>query len=159
MKLKMRFDKDDMVKFGIYALVLFFMVAILYSNLLTFADTGELAGLNFFKALSLENIGATLVIFLICLGGLVFSCKSYFFEFDKGFGFSTEKKLEGYSKWCDKKTNTYYYELGENGIIFEYDTSSKFNPNGDLIKTLIILFVIVVITWVLIFILNKNKNK
>ena len=104
MKLKMRFDKNDMIKFGIYAGILFLMIAILVSNLIVFADSGEFAGLNFFIALSREYIASTFVVFLLALFGLVFSCKSYFFEFDKGFGFTTEKKLDGYSNWCDKKT-------------------------------------------------------
>ena len=103
MKLKMRFDKNDMIKFGIYAVILFLMVAVLISNLIVFADSGEFAGLNFFIALSSEYITSTIVIFVLALGGLIFSCKSYFFEFDKGFGFTTQKKLDGYSNWCDKK--------------------------------------------------------
>ena len=106
MKLKMRFDKDDMVKFVIYAFVLFLMIAILLANLYTFTRSGgeEFAGFNFFIALSGEYIGTTLIVFVFALAGLVFTCKSFFFEFDKGFGFTTEKKLDGYSKWCDKKT-------------------------------------------------------
>ena len=104
MKLKMRFDKNDMIKFGIYALILFVMLAILLSNLISFANSGEFAGLNLFVALSKDYLGSTIVVFLLCLGGLVFSCKSFFFEFDKGFGFTTEKKLDGYNHWCDKKT-------------------------------------------------------
>ena len=104
MKLKLRFDKNDMIKFGIYAFILFLMVAILISNLVTFANSGSFSGLNFFVALSGDYIGSTIVVFLLAFGGLVFSCKSYFFEFDKGFGFTTEKKLDGYSNWCDKKT-------------------------------------------------------
>ena len=104
MKLKMRFDRDDMVKFGIYAFILFLMVAVLISNLIMFAKQGKFAGFNFFIALSKDYILSTIVIFILCLGGLVFTCKSYFFEFDKGFGFSTEKKLDGYNHWCDKKT-------------------------------------------------------
>ena len=104
MKLKMRFEKDDMVKFGIYAFVLFLMIAILVSNLISFANDGEFAGFNFFIALSSEYFLSTLIVFLMALAGLVFTCKSYFFEFEKGFGFTTEKKLDGYNKWCDKKT-------------------------------------------------------
>ena len=104
MKLKMRFDKDDMVKFAIYAIILFFMIAILISNLITFGNSGELAGFNFFIALKGKYLATTIVIYLLCFGGLILSCKSFFFEFDKGFGFTTEKKLDGYSKWCDKKT-------------------------------------------------------
>ena len=104
MKLKMRFDKNDMIKFGIYAFILFIMIAILLSNLITFSKSGEFAGLNFFVALSKDYFVSTLVVFIMALGGLVFTCKSYFFEFEKGFGFTTEKKLDGYNKWCDKKT-------------------------------------------------------
>jgi type IV secretion system protein VirD4 len=104
MKLKMRFDKNDMIKFGIYAFILFIMIAVLVSNLVTFADEGRFAGFNFFTALKPDYLASTIVIFLLALFGLVFSCKSYFFEFDKGFGFTTEKKLDGYSNWCDKKT-------------------------------------------------------
>ena len=104
MKLKMRFDKDDMVKFGIYSLILFLMIAILVANLISFANDGEFVGLNFFIALSGEYFASTIVVFIISLAGLVFTCKSYFFEFEKGFGFTTEKKLDGYNHWCDKKT-------------------------------------------------------
>ena len=106
MKLKMRFDKNDMIKFGIYTLILFLMIAILLANLYQFTKTegNEFAGLNFFIALSGDYIGTTLVVFIFALAGLVFTCKSYFFEFDKGFGFTTEKKLDGYNHWCDKKT-------------------------------------------------------
>lgn len=104
MKLKMRFDKNDMVKFGIYAVILFWLVATLVSNLITFSKSGEFAGFNFFVALGKDYIVATFVVFLLSLGGLVFTCKDYFFEFEKGFGFTTEKKLDGYNNWCDKKT-------------------------------------------------------
>ena len=100
----MRFQKEDMIKFGIYTVVLFLMICVLVANLISFSNDGTFVGLNFFKALSREYIGTTFVIFLLSLFGLVASCKSYFFEFDKGFGFTTEKKLDGYSNWCDKKT-------------------------------------------------------
>ena len=104
MKLKMRFDKNDMKRFLIYAGILFFLVCIAVANLTSFANEGYFVGLNFFKALSKDYIGATIVVYLFALFGLVASNKSYFFSFDKGFGFTTEKKLDGYSNWCDKKT-------------------------------------------------------
>ena len=104
MKLKMRFEKDDMKKFGIYALILFVLVCFILSNVISFSQTGKLAGLNIFIALRLENVKTTIVLFLLLLFGLVASTKNKFFEFDQGFGFSTEKKLQGYSKWCDEKT-------------------------------------------------------
>ena len=104
MKLKMRFKKDDMVRFGIYAFILFIMIAILVANLISFANYSEFVGLNFFIALNSEYLLTTIVIYLLSFLGLIASCKSYFFEFDKGFGFTTEKKLDGYSNWCEKKT-------------------------------------------------------
>ena len=110
MKLKMRFDKDDMIKFGIYALILFLLVAILVSNLISFSKNGTAAGFNFFIALSPEYFISTIVVFLLALGGLVFTCKDYFFEFEKGFGFTTEKKLDGYNNWCDKKAMKNIYK-------------------------------------------------
>jgi hypothetical protein len=64
------------------------------------------------------------------------------------------------AKEVDKKTNTYRYELNEDNdkIILEYDTSKKYDPNSELVTTLIILFAIVIGAWVSIFVLNKNKN-
>lgn len=63
------------------------------------------------------------------------------------------------AKDVDKKTNTYYYDLSNNHkIILEYDTSSKFNPNADLIKTLLICLLGVIGIWIAIIVLSK-KNK
>ena len=104
MKLKLRFKKEDMTRFGIYAFILFILVAVLVSNLIQFANYGTFAGLNFFIALGKDYITTTIVVYLLAFFGLVASCKSYFFEFEKGFGFTTEKKLDGYSNWCDAKT-------------------------------------------------------
>ncbi len=104
MKLKMRFQKEDMTKFGIYAGVLFLLICILESNVISFANDGTFVGLNFFIALSSDYILTTFVVFLIALFGLVASTSSKFFSFEKGFGFTTEKKLDGYSNWCDAKT-------------------------------------------------------
>lgn len=65
------------------------------------------------------------------------------------------------AKDVNKQTNTYYYELNKdnNKILLEYDISKKFNPNADLIKTLIIAVIVVVITWITVVVLTKkNKN-
>ena len=104
MKLKMRFQKDDMIRFCIYAFILFILVCVLVSNLISFANEERFAGLNFFIALRLENLPTTVMVYLLALFGLFASVKSYFFEMEKGFGFTTEKKLDGYSNWCDIKT-------------------------------------------------------
>lgn len=64
------------------------------------------------------------------------------------------------AKEVDKRTNTYYYELNEdNKILLEYDISSKFNPQEELIKTLIICIIVVVAIWLAIIILNKKSKK
>ena len=52
----MRFQKEDMTKFGIYAGVLFILVCILESNLISFYNDGTFVGLNFFMALSSKYI-------------------------------------------------------------------------------------------------------
>ena len=41
--------------------------------------------------------------YIIALGGILFSVKSYIFEFDKGIGFTTEKSGKGYSRWSKEK--------------------------------------------------------
>ena len=103
-KLKMRFDKGDMDKFLIYAGVLFLMICIFMANLISFFNEGTFVGLNFFLVFSKDYFLVTVVVYLIALFGLVASTSSKFFSFDKGFGFTTEKKSDGYSNWCDTKT-------------------------------------------------------
>jgi hypothetical protein len=65
------------------------------------------------------------------------------------------------AKRVDKETNTYYYELNDenNKILLEYDTSTKFNPKSDLIRTLLILFGIVIASWIIIIIVSKKNKK
>jgi hypothetical protein len=65
------------------------------------------------------------------------------------------------AKKVNKETNTYYYELNDenNKILLEYDTSTKFNPNSDLIRTLLILFGIVIASWIIIIIVSKKNKK
>ena len=46
---------------------------------------------------------STLLFYVMAVVALMLSTKSYFFEFEKGFGFTTDKKLDGYSKWADEK--------------------------------------------------------
>ena len=95
MKLKLRFDPKDMKKFLIACLVLLYIVAVAVANLSSVTSTGEFSGLNPFPAFSKELIGSTLVFFIVALIALLVSCKSYFFEFEKGLGFTTEKKTDG----------------------------------------------------------------
>ena len=104
MKLKLRFDSDDMKKFIAVCLVLLYVVCIAISNLSSITSTGEFTGLDPFPAFSKDLFWATILFYLVAVVALLISCKSYFFEFEKGFGISTEKKSgDGYSKWCDAK--------------------------------------------------------
>ena len=51
MKLKFRADKKDFIIFGIFLVVLFFFVAEAVNQINSFATTGELRTLNFFKVM------------------------------------------------------------------------------------------------------------
>ena len=105
MKLKLRFDTSDMKKFLIICLVLLYIVAVAISNLSSVTSTGDFTGLNPLPAFSGDLLMSTIVFYFAALIALLISCKSYFFEFEEGFGISTEKKSssDGYSKWCDEK--------------------------------------------------------
>lgn len=103
MKFKIRVDKDDLTVFIIFAVFLLYIVAIGIVNLATFAQEGRLSGINPFPAFGPDYIVDTILIYLLCLGGLFISVGSYFFEREKGFGFTTEKKDKGYSRWAKEK--------------------------------------------------------
>ena len=103
MKLKLRIDTEDLWMLVAFAVFLLYLVAIAVVNLSTLASEGRLSGPNPFPAFSAEYIKATLMFYIIALGGILFSVKSYIFEFDKGIGFSTEKSGKGYSRWSKEK--------------------------------------------------------
>lgn len=103
MKLKFRAEAKDWVIFGIFCVFLLYIVALAVLNLSSMASEGTLAGLNPLPAFSSDYIKSTIVFYLIALAGLFASCSSYFFEFDQGFGISTEKKDKGYSRWAKDK--------------------------------------------------------
>ncbi|MBQ8891379.1 MAG: type IV secretory system conjugative DNA transfer family protein [Bacilli bacterium] len=103
MKLKLRFDADDMKRFLLVCLLLLYIVAIAISNLSSVTSTGEFTGFNPLPAFSMDLIGSTILFYIVSVVALMVSTKSYFFEFEKGFGFTTDKKLDGYSKWAEAK--------------------------------------------------------
>ncbi|MBR4619288.1 MAG: type IV secretory system conjugative DNA transfer family protein [Bacilli bacterium] len=103
MKLKLRIDSDDLWMVVLFAIFLLYIVAVLVVNLSTFASKGVLSGPNPFPAFSQQYIKATLGFYFIAVLGILFSVKSYIFEFDKGIGFTTEKKDKGYSRWSKEK--------------------------------------------------------
>lgn len=65
------------------------------------------------------------------------------------------------AKEVNKKTNTYYYELSKENnykILLEFDANRKFDSNEGIINTVLICLGIIVLSWVLIYILNKRKK-
>ena len=103
MKLKIRIDSEDLMMFIIFAIFLLYIVSILVVNLSTFATEGYLAGPNPIPAFTPKYLAATITFYIIALVGLFVSVGSYFFEWDKGFGITTDKKDKGYSRWSKEK--------------------------------------------------------
>ena len=103
MKFKFRADPEDLLMFIMFAVFLLYIVAIGVVNLSTFASEGHLSGLNPFPAFLPKFILSTIVIYLLALGGLFISVSSLFFEREKGFGITTDKKDKGYSRWAKDK--------------------------------------------------------
>ena len=103
MKLKFRADPEDWMIFGVFAVALLYVISIGVVNLSSFAADGTLSGLNPFPAFSPEHITTTLVLYFLTLGGLFISVSSYFFEREKGFGLTADRKDKGYSRWAKDK--------------------------------------------------------
>ena len=103
MKLKFRADKDDVMIFIVFAIFLLYIVAIGVVNLHSFATEGYFSGLNPFPAFTPRFLWMTLLIYFVALIGMFISVKSYFFEMEKGFGFTSETKDKGYSRWAKDK--------------------------------------------------------
>ena len=103
MKFKFRADPEDILMFVLFAIFLLYIVCIGVLNLSTFATEGRLYGLNPFPAFGPKYIAATLTFYFLALGGLLVSVSSYFFEREKGFGITMDKKDKGYSRWAKDK--------------------------------------------------------
>ncbi len=103
MKFKFRADPEDLLIFIMFAVFLLYIVAISVVNLHTFAAEGHLAGLNPFPAFGPEYFLSTIFLYFLALLGLFASVSSMFFEREKGFGITTDKKDKGYSRWAKDK--------------------------------------------------------
>ena len=103
MKFKFRASPEDLMRFAAICIALFFVICIAVSNILVFSQYGRLSGFNPLPALEPEHILDTLFVYILCIVGLFVSVKSYFFEREKGFGITTEKKDKGYSRWAKEK--------------------------------------------------------
>ncbi len=103
MKLKFVAEKRDVVIFSVLCFFLLFLIAIVVSNVKSIMEYGTPAGINFLIAFYPSNILVTLLIWIIIIAALFGTTSSYFFDREKGFGFSDEKKTNGYSRWFKDK--------------------------------------------------------
>ena len=103
MKLKFKATKQDWLIFGLFSLILLFVVSVLVNNIHSFSTEGRFAGLNPFTAI-IHNLPAVIVFYLFAMVFLFVTVKSYFFEREKGFGIvEGQKDTKGYSRWCTDK--------------------------------------------------------
>ena len=103
MKLKFRADAKDIKIFIGFCVLLLYFCALGVLNAHSLATTGSLYGIVPFEAFSVKYLPTTLTLFFLVLMGVLFSVSSYFFDREKGFGVTTEKKDKGYSRWCSEK--------------------------------------------------------
>ena len=105
MKLKFRADTEDLLIFVMFLVFLLYVIAIAVVNLNSLATTGELGVLNLnpLPAFGPDLFFATIVFYIVILFAIFASTSSMFFEREKGFGITTEKKDKGYSRWAKEK--------------------------------------------------------
>ena len=119
--MKFRIDEKDLKIFGIFCILLLYLCCIAVLNVHTLATNGSLYGLLPFEAFTPKYIAATLILFIIILIGAIFSVSSHIFEREKGFGFTTEKKDKGYSRWCsDKEMKKSLFEIDPSADTIEH---------------------------------------
>ncbi|MBQ8659625.1 MAG: type IV secretory system conjugative DNA transfer family protein [Bacilli bacterium] len=100
--MKLRISGKDLLIFSIFAILLFYLCSLATTNISAISAGGELT-LNPISGLT-EFLGATLVLFVICIVLIITSVSSLVFERKKGFGFEiNEKEEKGYSRWAKDK--------------------------------------------------------
>ena len=98
--MKFRAEPRDVMIFAIFAVGLLLLCSLAVVNLATLANEGHFYGFNVFMGFSGKYIGVTFTIFIFALIAIFASVSSYFFDREKGFGFSSTKKDKGYSRWA-----------------------------------------------------------
>ena len=141
MKLKFRAEKKDVIAFACVTLFMLYLVAVCILNVSFIINDGTPWGLNPFPAFGPKYIVTTLVFWFVSVAFLFASTSSYFFTREKGFGYISEKKEDGYSRWAkeseikkakgmervpyvDKKS-----EFG--GVPLVYDKEAAYVDNGE----------------------------
>ena len=104
MKLKFRADPKDWLIFCLFAIFLLYFIAISVGNVIALVRGIELPGMNPIPAFERDLFPVTMIIYLIVLIVVFTSVSSYFFDREKGLGFSASpKKEKGYSRWATDK--------------------------------------------------------
>lgn len=102
---KLTAKKEDVIKFSIFSVVMFLLVATIISVISEFSATGNFGEINpFLVFLDLDKFLLTMIVTIVVLLSIIFNSSSQFFEKEKGFGFSFAKKDKGgYSRWLTEK--------------------------------------------------------
>mgnify|MGYP004649154559 FL=1 len=141
MKLKFRAEKKDVIAFACVAGFMLYLVAICVLNVSFIVQEGTPWGLNPILAFTPKYIVTTLVLWFVSIAFLFSSTSSYFFTREKGFGYTSEKKEDGYARWAkegeikkakgvvrvpyiDKKSNA-------GGTPLVYDKEAAYVDNGE----------------------------
>ena len=141
MKLKFRADKKDVIAFAIICGFILYIIAILLLNFKSILNDGVPWGLNPIPAFFPSNIISTLVFWVISVGFLFGTTSSYFFTREKGFGYTSEKKEDGYSRWAkadeikkaQKVEKIPYIDKKSKfgGVPLVYDNEAAYVDNGE----------------------------
>ena len=141
MKLKFRADKKDVIAFAIICGFILYIIAILLLNFKSILNDGVPWGLNPIPAFFPSNIISTLVFWVISVGFLFGTTSSYFFTREKGFGYTSEKKEDGYSRWAkadeikkaQKVEKVPYIDKKSKfgGVPLVYDNEAAYVDNGE----------------------------
>ncbi len=100
MKLYFRAEKKDVIAFICVALFMLYLVCVCVLNVTGIVQEGTPSGLNPFPAFFPDKILTTLSFWFVSVAFLFTTTSSYFFTREKGFGYTTEKKEDGYSRWA-----------------------------------------------------------
>ncbi|MEG1596892.1 MAG: type IV secretory system conjugative DNA transfer family protein [Bacilli bacterium] len=103
MKLKFRADATDVMYFILFMIFLLYIVCIGVLNIKSLSSTGVFYGFNPIEAFTPEFLPVTITFYLLFFFGIFISVSSYFFDREKGMGFTTSKNDKGYSRWAKEK--------------------------------------------------------
>lgn len=141
MKLKFRAEKKDVIAFACVAFFMLYLVAVCILNVSFIVQEGTPWGLNPFLAFTPRYIISTLLFWFFSIAFLFASTSSYFFTREKGFGYISEKKEDGYSRWAKadeiKKSKGVERvpfidkESKYGGVPLVYDKDSAYVDNGE----------------------------